>query len=338
MPTKKDDKWSVDIRPEGRNGRRVRKTFSTKAEALRFEAWIKSKADQGEWNPAKPDNRRFSELCKLWFDVHGKHLKDGERRLKKLELITEALKNPIANQLTPHKFLKYRAEKEAKPKTLNNELGYVNAVFNELARTEQINYENPLKKVRPIKLAENELSFLTLEQVAELLKTIREKSDNPHVLLITKISLATGCRWGEAEGLHRRHVRDGKITFSDTKSKKNRTVPISPELEQEIENHGEEPASEKLFTGSITSFRRALERTSITLPDGQAAHVLRHTFASHFVMGGGDIVTLQRILGHSSIVMTMRYAHLCPNHLSEAVKLNPLNQCGLIVETRELTR
>lgn len=56
----------------------------------------------------------------------------------------------------------------------------------------------------------------------------------------------------------------------------------------------------------------------------QAAHVLRHTFASHFVMNGGNILTLQKILGHSSLVMTMRYAHLSPDHLSDAVRFNPL--------------
>jgi integrase len=42
-------------------------------------------------------------------------------------------------------------------------------------------------------------------------------------------------------------------------------------------------------------------------------HSLRHTFASHWVMNGGDIFRLQRILGHQNIMMTMRYAHLAPN-------------------------
>lgn len=320
MPKKTDKGWKVDMRPEGRNGKRVRKTFETKAEALRFEAHIKAKADKGEWNPEKPDNRRLSELCTLWHKQHGQHLKDGDRRLRKLELITAAMGNPIANALTPDNFLKYRANKKGKPKTLNNELGYLNAVYNELYRTQQITYKNPLENVRPIKLVEAELAYLTNKQIKELISSIESQTDNPHVLLITKICLATGCRWGEGEKLHRRNIVNQKITFTDTKSKRNRTVPISKKLEEEIISHGEG----KLFTSSITSFRRALERTSIELPSGQASHVLRHTFASHFMMNGGDILTLQRILGHSSITMTMRYAHFSPDHLNEAVKLNPL--------------
>lgn len=60
------------------------------------------------------------------------------------------------------------------------------------------------------------------------------------------------------------------------------------------------------------------------LPKGQASHALRHTFASHFIQNGGNILTLQKILGHSSLAMTMRYVHLAPEHLAEAVKLNPI--------------
>lgn len=81
------------------------------------------------------------------------------------------------------------------------------------------------------------------------------------------------------------------------------------------------------------AFRSAYERCGFQTP-GQLTHILRHTFASHYMMGGGDILSLQRILGHSSITitititMTMRYAHLSPDHLESALRLSPLAQCG----------
>jgi len=62
---------------------------------------------------------------------------------------------------------------------------------------------------------------------------------------------------------------------------------------------------------------------------GQNTHVLRHTFASHFMMNGGNILVLQKILGHSTIAMTMGYAHFAPDHLEDAVRLNPLSVSGL---------
>ncbi|NAU78347.1 integrase, partial [Klebsiella pneumoniae] len=61
-----------------------------------------------------------------------------------------------------------------------------------------------------------------------------------------------------------------------------------------------------------------------SLPDGQATHVLRHTFATHFMINGGSIITLQRILGHASLKQTMTYAHFAPDFLQDAIVNNPL--------------
>lgn len=69
-----------------------------------------------------------------------------------------------------------------------------------------------------------------------------------------------------------------------------------------------------------------LTLTDIELVEGKKTHVLRHTFASDFMMNGGNILVLQRILGHANIRETMRYAHFAPDHLEEAVCFNPLSQ------------
>lgn len=107
------------------------------------------------------------------------------------------------------------------------------------------------------------------------------------------------------------------------RNSKNPELALRDALEWWWKRHGP-------FTGSITSFRRALARSGVVLPRGQASHALRHTFASHFMQKGGNILVLQKILGHSSLAMTMRYAHLAPEHLADAVKLSPLADVTLL--------
>lgn len=319
-------KWQVDLRLDGRGSKRIRKSFDSKAEAKRFETFILTQRAEGkEWNPSKADNRRLKDLIQLWFNAKGVHLKDGERRKRCLEAMADFMGNPAARTVKPSAFLAYRAHKiqeGASKKTLNNHLGYLNAVFNQLHRLQEIDFDNPIENVEMIRLDERELSYLTIDQIRHLLKTIEEFSQNPHVHLLTRICLATGARWGEAEKLQLRHAQEGKLTFVNTKSGKSRSVPISRELFLETREHLKANGG---FSFSLSAFRRALEKSGISLPAGQAAHVLRHTFASHFIMNGGDILSLQRILGHSTIQMTMRYAHLSEEHLAEAKLLNPLD-------------
>lgn len=327
MSIKKDgEKWLVDVYANGRAGKRIRKRFNTKLEAARFEKYVLANASQSkEWNPSKPDSRTLSELINTWFKLSGTHLKDGKRRKAKLGHLCTALGNPIAKNLKANHFVAYRSSRVVNgisPKTMNNELGYLNSLYNGLKRIEEIDYENPLEGVKMIKIDERELSWLTTEQIKTLLETMDKYSLNPHVKLITKISLATGARWSEAEGLTLDKLQDGKLTFTKTKSGKNRSIPVSPEFYAEIDRHLRIYSS---FSNSLGAFRRAMKKSKIDLPKGQAAHVLRHSFASHFVMNGGDIITLQKILGHSSINVTMRYSHLSNSHLINAINKNPLS-------------
>lgn len=182
----------------------------------------------------------------------------------------------------------------------------------------------PLAELRQVKVQERELSYLTTDQIRDLLEKLAE-GKNRHAAMIAKVCLATGARWSEAKSLEARHIRNSQIQFAGTKSGKVRAIPIESSFEQDLRNHHDKAETgQRLFAYAYSAFRDAIERAGITLQDGQLTHELRHTFASHFMMDGGNILVLQRSLGHASLTMTMRYAHLAPDHLQEVVKLNRL--------------
>ncbi|BEB65858.1 tyrosine-type recombinase/integrase [Escherichia coli] len=326
-------KWQAQVFPNGRDGRRVRRLFATKGEALAFERYIKDQTIDKPWLGEKKDKRRVIDLVDTWFNAHGITLSDGQKRKDTMEFACIAMGNPLASEFNAKLFASYREQrlsgkitrsnrvKAVTPRTVNLELAYFRAMFNELKRLDDWMAPNPLENIREFKIDEAELSWLTVEEVKVLLAEC-EKSRAKDLSMIVQICLATGARWGEAESLSGMQISPGKITFTKTKGKKNRTVPISDELYEMLPRIR---TSKPLFKPCYSAFRTAIKRAKIELPDGQLSHVLRHTFASHFMMGGGNILVLQRILGHTDIKVTMRYAHFSPDHLTEAVELNPLN-------------
>ncbi|UZR30216.1 phage integrase [Methylococcus mesophilus] len=324
------DGWQADVQPGGRGCKRYRKTFRRKVDAERWEQTLKAKvAADPQFVVPQKDTRKLSELVKLWFDLHGVNLKSAVDTYRRLIALCDAVGDPYAYRFSAQVFADYRAERlkaGVSASTLNRERSYLAGVFGELKRLGHWKGENPLSRVRPIRINQPELSFLTAEQIERLLSALRE-SRNADVYLVAVLALSTGARWSEAEGLRFDNVREkpGLVTFTDTKSRKNRSVPLEDSLAALLASR----LRSGPFRPCYGAFRKAVERSGIELPDGQLAHVLRHTFASHFVMKGGDILTLQRILGHHSITVTMRYAHLAPEYLEQAKRFNPLSALTL---------
>ncbi|WP_045049076.1 phage integrase [Rouxiella chamberiensis] len=333
MPIRKLDSglWVSDFYPLGRGiGKRVRKKFATKGEALAFERFALDPDKNKEWLGPIEDKRLLSDLVESWFSAHGITLGDGERRKGAMLHACKCMGEPTAMEFSAEHFSRYREKRlkgefarsarveKISARTINLELAYFKAVFNELTRLGRWKHNNPVEHLRAFRTGEGEMAFLTADEIEILLKEC-ESSSSKALVSVVKICLLTGARWSEAESLKRSQFTPHKITFIHTKGKRNRTVPISEEFYNEIPKK-----SGQLFVSCYSAFRTALKRTGIELPAGQLSHVLRHTFASHFMMNGGNILVLQRILGHTDIKMTMRYSHFSPDHLDEAVKFNPL--------------
>ncbi|MGD8230758.1 phage integrase [Vibrio sp. TRT 1302] len=322
--------WLCECYPNGRSGKRVRKRFATKGEASAYELYLMREVDDKPWLGERPDHRRLSDLIELWYQLHGQHLKSGLHSKHRLGLICDSLGNPIASHLTSKEFAYYRANRENQgrgrsgksiaPSSNNRDLATFKSMFNKLIKLNEWALPNPLSQVDMLKLPETDLTFLRESQIVKLFAVIKGSWAHKELRLIYKICLATGARINEAVQLKGEHVFDKKITFVNTKGKRNRTLPISEDLYKELNP----TSSGRLFTVGYGTAHKWLTKALPELPSGQATHVLRHTFATEFIRRGGNILDLKEALGHTKIEQTMTYAHFSPHHLASVVTLNPI--------------
>ncbi|KFB99654.1 phage integrase [Trabulsiella guamensis ATCC 49490] len=310
--------YEVDMYPRGRNGKRIRRRFDKKQEAVLFERWVMANVEKKEWLGATTDRRTLSDLLGIWWLLYGQTLENGEAEKRHLAKTIRALGDPAVNRLNRQSIARLRGlrlECGIKASTINRDIYRLSGMFSTLIKLGEFRNENPCTGLEPMKETPPEMTYLTKSEIRRLLEAL--DGDDRRVALLC---LSTGARWGEASSLRAEQVIHGRVTYLKTKNGKKRVVPISDVLEREIKTRESGP----LFNVDYEKFCERLKDVKPDLPRGQATHVLRHTFASWFMMNGGNIIALQQTLGHASIKQTMVYAHLAPDFLQHAVTLNPL--------------
>ncbi|QHM72982.1 phage integrase [Mixta intestinalis] len=313
-----DGRYEVDIRPRGREGRRIRRKFERKAEAVAFERYTLANANTKEWAGQRADRRTLNELLDVWWKYHGQNHEHGVKERRHLIKTVDGLGNPPVSRLTKRSLMDYRSQRlrdGISAATINREIYRLSGMFTRLIALEEMSGENPIHGLSPLAEKNPEMTFLEKAEIAKLLNALTGDA-----LLVALVAISTGGRWTEVATLKPSQIVRGRVTFLKTKNGKKRTVPISDELEKKVKRE----ASGQLFKVDYDKFCAVLRSVKPDMPAQQATHVLRHTFASHFMMQGGNIIALQQILGHANIQQTMMYAHLSPDYLQNAVALNPL--------------
>ena len=133
-------------------------------------------------------------------------------------------------------------------------------------------------------------------------------------------------RKGELFGLKWEQVNfeQGIITLHDTKNGERRDIPMDQTVKttlKELERRSEHVFCNEegeAFVRVQKSFEAAVRESGI---EDFRFHDLRHTFASNLVMAGEDLNTVRELLGHKDLTMTLRYAHLSPNHKTRAISV-----------------
>lgn len=304
-------KWLVDIRNNGRGSKRVRKNFETKREASEFECWYKAQQSIDIWEKQKDTRRLSFAIQRTWIEV-GKFQSSGKDKNSRLLKICMALNDPLLKDINAEMLMRYRSkrisEDDIEAETANKEMIFVASVMRHAGVTPPI--------IKKLKVIQEELRYLENDEIKKLLDYIKDRSFCCYI--VSRICLETGARWGESSSVLPHHAKNEilQLPSKHTKNNKPRYIPISNELQELIVKNAP-------FPDTLSTFRRSVEACKIELPDGQMTHVLRHSFASHFVMNGGNIVALQKVLDHCSLNVTMRYAHLSPGHLKEVLRFKP---------------
>lgn len=216
---------------------------------------------------------------------------------------------------------------EARPGTVRHELAFLSRAFM-MAIREGRAFVNPVTLAgRPV-VKEGRTRVLS-EEEEERVRGEMGAGD----WAVVRFALLTGMRRGELFGLRPVDVclytRFARL--EETKNGEGRNVPLNPEAVGIVEGWlgrlrrgarwlvEDRPRTKRENVAGWfveSRFRPALARAGVL---GMTFHGLRHTFASRLVMKGVPLRTVQELLGHKSPMMTLRYSHLSPGHLLEAV-------------------
>jgi integrase len=149
---------------------------------------------------------------------------------------------------------------------------------------------------------------------------------------VIQTGLLTGFRRQELISLRPEDIDSARKTVSvaahNSKNGEGRTLPCGPRLMATLQEAlacrgpaGTVFVSEKGLPWTTNTFGKAFTQACRRAGlEPLSPHVLRHTFASRLVMAGVDLRTVQELMGHKSILMTMRYAHLSPDHTRAAME------------------
>lgn len=94
-----DGRFLVDVRPQGRDGKRLRKRFATKSEAQQYERWAFASFHNKEWQDRPADKRQLSELIDIWYQLKGQMMKSATNTHNKVKAIDKRLGYPRADQI-----------------------------------------------------------------------------------------------------------------------------------------------------------------------------------------------------------------------------------------------
>lgn len=335
---------------EGGRRRQLASKQTSYADARRMLIEIEARIARGEIGiPERRHAPSFAELSERFLAEYSRpRLKDPAsyraRARARLQSVLPQIGGLACDRIDAAAISRLRDQLLARSAagTVRNALSTVSAVFSWAIRQGLLR-ENPCRGVeKPVAAAS--LEFFTAQEVRALLQVAAARAATGEIAAQLQqarlwLALHTGLRKGELCGLRwcDLDLRSRRLTVARSyrttpKSGKSRTLRLPdvvlPILTDWAKHCPRTPEGLVFPVPSRCGFAMSVHTSDMLgLPALLTAagcrplphcwHALRHTFASHFIMAGGNLLSLQKILGHSDVKVTMIYAHLAPDFLAD---------------------
>lgn len=326
--------WRARVRVKGQT--RVA-TFNRKTDANTWAGKTEADLKLGTHVPEAAQMRRtVAKMIERYIDEHlpsKRRNKDQANPKRHLEWWRDEIGSIQLGNLTPDLITTTR-HKLTKGKTRTGEArtpGTCNRYLVSLAHCCAIATkwgwlrDNPARKVEKLQEPKGRTRFLSDAERNALLDACKASTD-PNIYLVVVLALSTGMRAGEIGNLKWEQVdlARKRITLTDTKNNETRVIPLVGMAHDLMKAHIRRIDTPYVFAGRFknrpATFRIAWEAAvqSANLDDFHF-HDLRHTAASYLAMNGATLSELSEILGHKSLSMVKRYAHMTEQHTAKVV-------------------
>jgi integrase len=329
------NRWLIEVRYP--DGRRLRKRLKRERDALRLWTTEQAKLESGTWDPQRARKvtlgvalEEYRAYSRVQHRSHTTYVSASLTQWEKHLGSQTPLARITSSQIEAFKL--YRVQKVSRS-TADKDLAVLKAFFN-WAIAHQMAVANPVRAVKLYHDDNTRLRYLTTAEYDRLLAAARTVDTS--LYLEEKIILAvhTGLRRGSLFHLRWDQVdlENRLLRIPRTKSGRPLALPLNARALEALRrlNADRSPESTYVFPhiggpqkgqpvrDIKNGFHTALERAGI---EHLTWHDLRHTFASWLVMRGASLRSVADLLGHQSLKMTMRYAHLSPAFLAAEVAL-----------------
>jgi integrase len=325
------------IRWTDHQGKLRREKVGRRSDAITLLAKRKTETLQRKKLPEnfKAKSVTFAQLCDDALEHSRAH--NGERSTCELELkinrLREVFRERRADSFNKQEIVRWLVEegetRDWKPATRNRWQAAFSLIFRVAVDNEKIEV-NPASRIKRRTENNGRVRYLSADEEAKLRISIEGKFPAflPHFLL----SVHTGMRLSEQYGLRWRQVdfQLKQIHLPKTKNGKPRHIPLNVialgalrEIEKQCGEaiHANDPVFPSFKTGNALKGSRGWFPDAVSDAELQdyTWHCNRHTFASRLVMAGVNLTTVGELMGHKGHQMTLRYAHLAPEHKQAAV-------------------